>query len=164
MATQNDNRVAPWLRKEIMDAIEALEGAAATGRPYMIREVEKGLLETVVPLVAMKSRDADELWKLIGKARESAHQAILAKRLGELESRFGNGNSHPKRDHRNGQPAKPGQILPSGDLSPFAGTPPEDWQANLEKGRLRQLAGGEQRRRGAPVPGTRKLSASSKMT
>ena len=159
MAANNDSKVAPRLRREIMDAIATLEQAATSGRQRAIEEAEKALLAAARSLTG-KSREADELWKLIGKTREGAYQAALADRLGDLSSRFGNGQ--PRRDH-NSQPAKPGQVLPSGNLSPFAGTPPEEWQATFERGRQRQISGSVSRR-GAPVPGTRKRSASSKKT
>ena len=156
----NDGAVAPWLVREITEAIAALEVA----EPWAIKEAEKALLAAAEPLTGLKSREADELWKLIGKARAAAAMAMLPYKMERLEKRFGNGhNGHPKRGRRNGQPAKPGQVLPPGELSPFAGQPAEKWQVDLEGGRQRQISGGVPRR-GAPVPGTRKPNASSKKT
>lgn len=152
--------VGPRLRKEITDAVAALEAA---NNGYAIERAEKALLIAAKPLTGLKSREADELWKLVGKARADAHQALLASRLVELTARFGSGNGHPKRDRRNGGSAKSERSIPSGTLSPFAGQPAEKWQADLERGRQRQISGGISRR-GAPVPGTRKRAASSKKT
>ncbi len=165
---KNDDQVAPWLVRKVTEAIAVLEAA----EPWAIEEAEKALLTAAGPLAGLKSREADELWKLVGKARESAHRARLATRLTDeltdLEQRFG-GNGRSKRDRRNGRPAQPERALPEGKLGRFAGREPSEEDAEAIRTRMRAFemaagAGSQSARRSGPVVGTRKPSASSKKT
>ncbi len=157
----NMGEVAPWLRKEITKAIATLGAVTNSGSLRAVEDAERTLLAAAEPLTGLKSREADELWKLIGKARGIAHQAVLSTRLADLENRFGNGHNggQPKR---NGWKPLPVWGIPEGTLSPFAGREPSEEDAIAIRTHMRAFemasgAGGRTVRRGGPVVGTRKL-------